>query len=92
MTLYTVPNDLFTAFEHSLRILSWQELPEDESPPSWMWHLDWEIEDWFIKVKNDRKAKYGISGDDQEYLNPDAEDYDENVLFDEMKYGSLFDE
>lgn len=92
LTLYTAPNDLFIAFEQALRVLSWQELPEDECPKSWMWHLDWEIEDWFIKVKNDRKRKYGTSGD-SDYLDPDADDYQENVLFEEMKRGGpLFDD
>lgn len=48
-------------------------------PPYWMWHLDWEIDDWFQKVKRNRDLKYG---------NPTYEEneeaYEENELFDEF--------
>lgn len=59
-----------------------------------MWHLDWEIDDWFKKVKSDRRQKYGISSsNDDSYLDPDSDGYDENVLFDQIKHGdSLFDD
>lgn len=91
LTLYNAPNDLFVAFEHAMRILSWQELPEDESPKPWMWHLDWEIEDWFKKVKLERKRKYDPNASASDF-DEDADDYDENVLFDQIKYGeSLFE-
>lgn len=66
---------------HALLILSWQEnLPSDEMPPYWMWHLDWEIEEWFTKVQRKRDAKYGhVPQDNAE------EEYEENALFDDFK-------
>jgi hypothetical protein len=30
-------------------------------PPRWMWHLDWELENHFIKVDRIRDQKYGGS-------------------------------
>mgnify|MGYP001011378439 len=61
-------------------ILSWQEnLPSDEMPPYWMWHLDWEIEDWFRKVQRKRDAKYGTVRDEEV-----EEEYEENDLFDDF--------
>ena len=65
---------------HALMILSWQEnLPSDEMPPYWMWHLDWEIEDWFRKVQRKRDAKYGTVRDEEV-----EEEYEENDLFDDF--------
>jgi len=47
---------------HALLIISWQEnLPSEEIPKYWMWHLDWEIEEWFKKVKIERDIKYGTN-------------------------------
>lgn len=75
-----VPSDLFYAVEHALRILSWQEnlLPE-EMPPQWMWHLDWEIEAWFDKIKAKREQERGGPAADD----PNAE-YVENEYYHEM--------
>lgn len=81
----SIHNDLFVVIEHALRIISWQEnLPSDECPPSWMWHLDWEIEDWFKQLKTKRDNKYGTktaSYDDDE----DSGLWEENLLFERMK-------
>lgn len=81
----TISNDLFLVIEHSLRIISWQEnLPSDECPPAWMWHLDWELETWFDKIKKDRENKYGTSSSSSNDDNSGAM-FEENVYFERMK-------
>lgn len=51
-----IPSDLANAIDHGYKILSWQEnLQENEMPPRWMWHLDWELEEWFKGVEAARK-------------------------------------
>ncbi len=65
---------------HALTIISWQEnLPSDEMPPYWMWHLDWEIEDWFKMVQRKRDQKYGKSSVEEDV------EYEENALFDDWE-------
>lgn len=55
-----IPADIMNVINHALLIISWQEnLPSEEIPKYWMWHLDWEIEEWFKKVKIERDIKYG---------------------------------
>lgn len=61
------PADLVAAIEHGLKILNWHEnLQEEELPPKWMWHLDWELERWFEEVDALRKQKYSGSDDRDE--------------------------
>ena len=74
-----VPHDFHAALDHAIRILAWQEnLPSDEMPPRWMWNLDWELEDHFLKVDAERRKKYG--GDDQSISDDGSEPiWDENV-------------
>jgi hypothetical protein len=58
-----VPYDLVAAIEHANSVLSWAEnLAEDEIPPSWMWPFSAELEAWFAKVDEKRKARHGGSG------------------------------
>jgi hypothetical protein len=84
-TVETVPHDLHSAFDHALRILSWQEnLPSDEMPPRWMWPLDWEIDQHFKVVDARRKEKYGGN-------TSDSTDYgDEDVSWEENVYSARF--
>lgn len=91
--LNNITNDLFVALEHSLRVLSWQEnLPGDECPPAWMWPLDWEIEEWFKKLKIERENKYGKHSSSKDYNDEGDSLFDENVYFDRLKSeGSLFE-
>jgi hypothetical protein len=57
-----VPHDLHLALEHAYKILNWQEnLSDDEMPPRWMWHLDWELEAHFATVRRKRDEKFGTS-------------------------------
>lgn len=53
------------AIDHAHTILRWEEnlLPE-EMPPSWMWHLDHELEPWFEEVRRNRESRYGGGRDD----------------------------
>lgn len=63
-TALTIPHDLHTALEQAYRILSWQEnLPEEEMPAKWQWHIDWELDTHFAEVARKREAKYGPTGD-----------------------------
>lgn len=59
-----MPWDLMSAIRHANTILDWHEnLPEDETPPKWMWRFDDELDGWFEKVKEEREAKFsGGSG------------------------------
>jgi hypothetical protein len=60
-----VPADLMLAIEHAHRILTWREnLPDEEMPPTWMWHIESELDSWFKNVEVQRKNKSG--GDDQD--------------------------
>lgn len=53
------------AVEHASRICQWQEnLVSEEMPPSWMWHLDEELEIWFENVEEKRKERYGGDSSD----------------------------
>jgi hypothetical protein len=64
-SILEVPADLAMCIEQAFRICSWQEnLQEDEMPPKWMWHLEWELETWFAEVDQARKDKYGGDADD----------------------------
>lgn len=77
----TAPADLALAINHSILICSWREnLPSDEMPPRWMWHLDWELEKWFKEVSKKRDEKYGTqdSSDDSDNV------FEENELFEDF--------
>lgn len=51
-----VPADLMLAIEHAHRILTWREnLPNEEMPPAWMWHLERELDLWFKQVEKNRE-------------------------------------
>jgi len=82
-----VPHDFHAAVDHAMKILSWQEnLPSDEMPPHWMWNLDWELKDHFIKVESDRRTKYG--GSESESIADDGSD----AIWDENVYSARFKE
>lgn len=71
-----VPTDLMIALDHATRILGWQEhLSEDEMPERWKWHLDWELEEHFERVKIERKEKYGTTSSDDD----DEPEFEENA-------------
>jgi len=69
------------------RISGWQEnLIDDEMPPRWMWHLDWELEEHFELVKSKRASKYGTPEDAEEYENNDSNSaWDENIFASRFK-------
>lgn len=57
-SLEEIPEDLSRAIEQANRICDWQEnLMPEEVPPSWMWHLDHELKDWFEEVEFKRKEQ-----------------------------------
>jgi hypothetical protein len=62
-----VPYDLVRAIEHAFRILDWHEnLPKEEIPPSWMWAVEHEIEEWFAEVDRKREEQRGASSSGDE--------------------------
>ena len=62
---FDIPTDLSLALSHALRVLSWQEnLLEEETPPNWMWPLEWELEIWFEDIRQQREEKYGTKRDE----------------------------
>lgn len=76
-----MPCDLAIALDQAYRILHWQEnLTEDEMPPKWMWHLEWELELWFEEVERLREEKYG-GGRDEEVPMMKNEDPDLKARF-----------
>lgn len=87
MNIEDIPADLFAIINHALIIISWQEnLQADEIPPHWMWHLDWELEDWWKKVERLRNAKYGITDDTMNEVDENGNfTYEENSLFAEFE-------
>lgn len=60
------------AISHAERICDWYEhMSAEEMPPSWMWHLDDELEAHFDEVERKRKEKFGGgSSDDDEIDGP----------------------
>lgn len=88
--LSTIPNDLFNALDHAFMVLYWRKnLGEDETPPEWMWHLDWEIEAWFKKVKIERERKWGNPSSSSSGHDDDSGDelFDDNIFFERAKRG-----
>lgn len=66
VSIEDLPSDLSNAIDHSYRVISWLEnYQEEEIPPKWMWHLEWEIEPWFEEVNRARKSQYSSSGDEE---------------------------
>ena len=44
-------------------ILDWLEnLPKEDRPPQWMWHLDEKLIEWFEEVDRKREARFGSNG------------------------------
>jgi hypothetical protein len=81
-----MPNDLHTAIEQAIRILSWQEnLATDEMPPRWMWHLDWEIEGHFERVDAARNAKYASNASGSDHQIAEGSEWDENAYASRFK-------
>lgn len=63
VSVQDLPNDLFVAIQHASVVLSWlKNLPKEEQPPQWMWHLNAETTAWFDEIEMIREAKYGGQG------------------------------
>lgn len=70
-----VPADLVIAIDQANSILIWHEnLIKEEIPPRWMWHLDWELEVWWMEIERARKNSKEVDTR-EEY------DYVKNELF-----------
>ena len=84
-TMEDVPAELLGAIDHALLVLNWHEnsIDKEEIPPQWMWHLDWELKDWWKKVEERRKDKY--SGHDDSEKKAILEDREENVFAERFK-------
>lgn len=54
-----MPHTLFTAVNHGLRFLSFEELPSEEQPPKRIWLDPEKLTDWFDTVKKRREEQYG---------------------------------
>lgn len=59
-------HEFMMAVQHAESVLGWYEnLPNDEVPPVWMWPFPDELEEWFDEIKLAREQKYsGGGGDD----------------------------
>ena len=83
LTAEDVPAELICVINHALLIVSWQEnLPSEEIPKYWMWHLDWEVEEWFVEVKRKRDLKYGSTSEEVDESGEPL--YGHNQLFDDF--------
>lgn len=81
-----LPVDFFGALEQATRILSWQEnLTEDEVPPRWMWHLDWELDTWFLEVKKKRDERFGHKPEEDYENSPES-----GAAWEDNEYSSRF--
>lgn len=59
--------------DHAQTIQFWREnLPREEMPPRWMWHLDHELEAWFERVEADREAKHERGGGGTSHPDPEG--------------------
>lgn len=88
-TAEDIPADVFNVINHALVIVGWQEnLTEEEMPEYWKWHLDWEIEAHFLKVKRMREAKYSNGTTPHDPMHDTDEQgnalFEKNALFDEF--------
>lgn len=55
------------AIQHAQTVVNWQEnLLEEDTPPEWMWPLDFELEAWFDDVKRRRESRSDQRNDDLE--------------------------
>lgn len=60
------PYNVVYAVSHALTVLSWFEnLPEEETPPRWIWWSDKLLDNWFEKIKSDRKKDRPSSQEDE---------------------------
>lgn len=85
-SLVDVPADLITAIEQAVRILSWQEnLLSKDMPPQWMWVLDWEIDNWFKKIDEERDNNRSGGGNGTRGPREKVEFQDDNVHVDRFK-------
>lgn len=61
------PSELITAIQHAHTILNWFEnLPEEEVPPGWMWPFADEVGEWFEEIREIRRQKNDRHSDDRE--------------------------
>lgn len=58
-TLRDMPHPVFSATRQALIFLSFEELPEDETPRKSIWNDGEALKEHFDRVKVDRKRKYG---------------------------------
>jgi hypothetical protein len=64
-TIEEVPDELLRAIEHATTVLVWYEnLPKEDMPPEWMWHLPKQLDLHFKMV--DEKRSGGSSDSDDE--------------------------
>lgn len=83
-SIVDLPSDFVTAMEQAFRILSWQEnLSSKDQPPVWMWTLDWEIENWFHKLNEDRENNGNSSAGRDKRERVDSQQ--DNVFADRFK-------
>lgn len=52
-----IPYTLQTAIQRALIFISWDELPDEERPPRWMWMDDEALAAHFEMVKADRERE-----------------------------------
>lgn len=84
--ILSVPHDLHTAIEQAYRVLSWQEnLTDEEMPPRWMWHLDWELEAHFTTVKRKRDERFGINSSSEDSSSENEDLWEDNSLASRFK-------
>lgn len=80
-SVQSLPSQLVFAVDHALMILNWHEnCLKKDIPPSWMWPLEWELEEWWIGVDYRRNHPDAHDNDDV-----DLSDREENEYADRFK-------
>lgn len=63
-SMIDAPADLLRAIYHANKILDWYEnFPEDDIPPEWMWPFEEELDKWFKELKAEKAAGSETSDD-----------------------------
>lgn len=72
---------MVVAISAALRVLGYQELPEEDVPPEEYWHSEDRLSEWFASMKQRRKSRAsgmesidtGEDLDEYSYSDPDVE-------------------
>jgi hypothetical protein len=80
-SMYDAPHVFVVAVTRALQFLKFEELPEEERPPKWMWLDNERMTRWWDEVRLNRRSKTGA---------PNVPDMERNELMGEFFKGVKF--